>query len=691
MKKFFILLFLPVVALAIGQAGSSLTFDGTDDYVVVADNALLDNLTTDYTMEAWINLTAYVNYNRIMDRDQVFAFYIDTTGKLGFRGPFGSPALEHVYSNSVVPTGVWVHVAIRVIDAGGGQSTGQMYINGVADGAAVSGASLQLPAQTTDLYIGNRSLADRPFNGIIDEVRIWTVGRTNTEIANNRGLPLTGAEANLLAYYKFNEGTGDNTNDATGNGLNGRLGSAAGVDGNDPTWTTPSTAPVGMNLTYPNGGEVLNCGAALNVQWICDPVVTQVDVFVSFDGGASWVQLADNVPNSGTFATTVPGMPTTQGRFRVVAASNPAETDDSDGNITFDATGFVPVYITMEAENANLHGSHIYTGHDGEAFNCKCVYSSRNYEAANHVDFTFNITTPGLYVVWARDMGPGMTRNSWRVQMDPPGGTIYDFHVKSNGYVWIWERVKHGTGPTINLINPIIYNLPAGAHTLRFINRENYTYLDRITITNNLNPGYYPGGPSSWIRITDPADWMYAPDDPKIYRNSTYEIKWTSHNVASTVCIDFSVDYGFTFPYVIAHNTPNDGSFIWNVPDVITDIGVIRISEDGNFDCPVDMSFEPLEIRNPPPEVTLLAPNGGENFFIGDNTNITWLSQYYTGTMNLYFSSDNGSNWSDIALNETDDGTYPWTVPDVNSTQCLVKVAASATSVPWDMSDAVFT
>ncbi len=684
MKKFLLFLLLPMVAFALGQAGSSLTFDNTDDYVMVPNNALLNNLVANYTMEAWINFAAYVNYNRIIDRDQVFAFYIDPSGKVGFRGPAGSPV--SVLSNTVLSTGTWYHVAIQVTDAGGGQSTGQMFINGVADGPSVTHASLQLPPQTTALYIGNRFDAARPFNGIIDEVRIWTVARPAAQIAADRGKPLTGSEAGLLAYYKFDEGSGQTTADATANGLNGQLGSTGGGDANDPVWTTPSTAPVGFNLTFPNGGEVLTCGAPVNVTWYGDPVPPTVNVFVSFDGGTSWVQIGSGVPNSGTFATVVPGFPTAQARFRV--ASGTAHVDDSDANITFNSVGFTPVYISREAENANLFQHHMYSSVDGEAFNCRFIYSSRNWtdsSPAGIAEYNFTITQPGLYVVWARIWGAGSTRNSWLVSMD--GGPEKHFHT-TKGSVWRWNVVTNGTSYETPTEFPVYFYLNAGAHTLRFRGREHYTRLDRIIITNNLNPGYSGPEPNQWIRITQPATEI---THPQIVRNSLYEIKWESYNIASTVTIEFSAAGEFDFPYLIARNTPNDGSFIWQVPDITTNDGWLRISEGSGTTCPADVTWERIYIIDPPPEITVLSPNGGETWIVGSTHAITWQSRYYTGNINLYFSSDNGATWSTIALNEPDDGSYNWIVPEVISNQCLIKVVAAAGGAPWDVSDAVFS
>eukprot|EP01121_Diplochlamys_sp_Union-15-3_P015736 TRINITY_DN5255_c0_g1_i1.p1 TRINITY_DN5255_c0_g1~~TRINITY_DN5255_c0_g1_i1.p1 ORF type:complete len:328 (-),score=51.28 TRINITY_DN5255_c0_g1_i1:23-1006(-) len=46
------------------------------------------------------------------------------------------------------------------------------------------------------------------FKGIIDEVRVWRVGRTQSEIKKFMNQVLSGAEPGLLYYWPFDEGTG---------------------------------------------------------------------------------------------------------------------------------------------------------------------------------------------------------------------------------------------------------------------------------------------------------------------------------------------------------------------------------------------------------------------------------------------------------------------------------------------------
>ena len=97
------------------------------------------------------------------------------------------------------------------------------------------------------------------------------------------------------------------------------------------------------------------------------------------------------------------------------------------------------------------------------------------------------------------------------------------------------------------------------------------------------------------------------------------------------------------------------------------------------------VSFETLE-----PTITVTSPNGGESWIVGTVHNITWTSDGVEGNIKIEYSANNGDSWTEIIASTENDGTYPWTVPDAVSNQCLVRVSETDGS-PADTSDTVFT
>ncbi len=88
--------------------------------------------------------------------------------------------------------------------------------------------------------------------------------------------------------------------------------------------------------------------------------------------------------------------------------------------------------------------------------------------------------------------------------------------------------------------------------------------------------------------------------------------------------------------------------------------------------------------------ITVTSPNGGEVWYIDSTNNITWTSSNTSGGVQIEYSLNNGSNWSDVIASMPDTGAYPWTTPNTTSDSCLVRIT-DTTGSPSDVSDAIFT
>lgn len=114
-----------------------------------------------------------------------------------------------------LPTNEWVHVAV-VWDATTGDRI--IYTNGeaVAHDTNASG-TVSLTGSSNGCYIGYAWNDQRWLEGEISEVRIWNVQRTQEEIASHF-YEVDPASPGLVAYWKFNEGSGKVVKDNTVNG-----------------------------------------------------------------------------------------------------------------------------------------------------------------------------------------------------------------------------------------------------------------------------------------------------------------------------------------------------------------------------------------------------------------------------------------------------------------------------------------
>lgn len=76
-----------------------------------------------------------------------------------------------------------------------------------------------------DLYIGHGAPGGPTeyFKGMIDEVRIWNIARTEQQIKDNMNSPVPSNSSGLAAYWKFDEGQGTIAHDSTSHQNHGRL------------------------------------------------------------------------------------------------------------------------------------------------------------------------------------------------------------------------------------------------------------------------------------------------------------------------------------------------------------------------------------------------------------------------------------------------------------------------------------
>jgi hypothetical protein len=220
---FVILSFGSLSAQVIGQA---LLFDGVDDYVSLG-NSIVFNVDTAVTYEAWIrpDSTSAFIFNKWVNfqEDKQMAYSGD---KVTFymHNVFSGVSLV---SSSSISKHQYTHVA-ATYDG----STAILYINGVFD----TSKSVGFPVSNSGgvLYLAHnpdRFDNQSAFMGVIDEFRIWNTARTESEIQSTMNQSLTGNEPGLIGYWKFDEGQGTITADATSNGNNGTISGAVWIPG----------------------------------------------------------------------------------------------------------------------------------------------------------------------------------------------------------------------------------------------------------------------------------------------------------------------------------------------------------------------------------------------------------------------------------------------------------------------------
>ena len=233
MKKtiLFLLTFFLIEIAYSQNGGYALQFDGTDDYVSIADNASIDFTSSQsYTLEAWIYADVLTTSNT---GRAVLSKWQSSDNSYWIRvSPDGSLVFDNLFTAaSVITTNKWYHIACVYKTAP--DAYRKVFVNGVEK--SLSGSVIGVnDGNSEPLKIGRHNSFANDWDGKIDEVRIWNAAKTVAEIKANMYKELAGNETNLVAYYKMSNGSGttltDNQTSATNNGtISGATWKASGA------------------------------------------------------------------------------------------------------------------------------------------------------------------------------------------------------------------------------------------------------------------------------------------------------------------------------------------------------------------------------------------------------------------------------------------------------------------------------
>ncbi|MBO6792631.1 MAG: VCBS repeat-containing protein [Balneolaceae bacterium] len=195
-------------------AGYAYRFDGGNSLDSFAELYTEGTVIIDdaFTTELWIKPDLQNQQQYILSwYEEQLVLGINSSNQLfGFhtqQGTGGSTVT--VTGTTTVSTDEWYHVALT------GESGGNLtlYVNGVAEATAaitdVSGDD-----DSDDYwYLGSEYAENNYFYGTVDELRIWSDVRSESEIRTFMHQPYRGLTTNLGGYWQFNEGTGDSNDE----------------------------------------------------------------------------------------------------------------------------------------------------------------------------------------------------------------------------------------------------------------------------------------------------------------------------------------------------------------------------------------------------------------------------------------------------------------------------------------------
>jgi len=249
---------------------SSVSLNGKHDYISfgkgdgTAGNPTLN--VTVFTLEAWIKIegagvTASSGSGGVVaipiiakgrgegdapaNLNMNYFFGIDAANKLVADFEESGGPNHPVTGTATVATGVWVHVA-----ASYGSGTWNLYINGVLDKTESESGAIPVSNSIQHASIGSAlnstGVTEGFFNGKIDEVRIWNIMRTGSEVSTNYLNEITSG-AGLLGRWGLNENCNNTAFNSIAGGATGSLTSTNTTT--HPTNGGPYWYPFNFNLS----------------------------------------------------------------------------------------------------------------------------------------------------------------------------------------------------------------------------------------------------------------------------------------------------------------------------------------------------------------------------------------------------------------------------------------------------------
>lgn len=217
----------------------AIVLDGIDDYIDLGN--IYDNVQLPISISSWIWIDpGKTSHNPIFVSQDDLAdplykgFYLVVNSTHLFTGYGDGLGGNHpAYRNDKTAAhggiaGKWVYVAAVIRGAG----DMDVYVDGInigGDHVGDSSSPMDSDFPDADAKIGTWSSngVTYSYQGMMDEVKIWNVALTETEIQTQMTKKLSGSEPGLIGYWDFDESDGTTVLDQSGNNFNGTINGGA--------------------------------------------------------------------------------------------------------------------------------------------------------------------------------------------------------------------------------------------------------------------------------------------------------------------------------------------------------------------------------------------------------------------------------------------------------------------------------
>ncbi len=470
-----------------------------------------------------------------------------------------------------------------------------------------------------------------------------------------------------------------------------------------------------ITLIAPNGGENWRVGNTELIKWVARNVAN-VKLEYTTNNGADWnliVASADADSSTklpvGKYTWTIPNTVSGSIKVRVSDVLEPGINDLSDADfsiynpsVTLTAPNGGENWRVGTSQNITWTSNDItdvkleYTIDNGVNWNL--VVSSTNAPAGSYAWTVSNAVSGTVKVRVSDVLEAGLN------DVSDANFTIYNPNITvtspNGGENWRIGKQKDITWTSNNVVdvkieytinngadwNTIIDTTPANAGSYTWTIPNNASANCKVRISDVLEPGLNDVS-NNIFTIYSTSLALTSPNGGENWRVGTlHNITWNYTNI-SDIKIEYSSDNGGNWIEISASTLASAGSYLWTIPNSVSSNCIVRVT-DNDEPLLTDVSNSVFSIYQP--AVTLVTPNGGENWRVGTSQNITWTSNNITN-VKIDYSTNNGTDWFVVASVPAVNATYAWTVPNTVSQICKIRISDVIEPALVDESNSVFT
>ena len=447
----------------------------------------------------------------------------------------------------------------------------------------------------------------------------------------------------------------------------------------------------------------------------------RINLYYSVDSGLSWKPIAIDISNKGYHNWAIPNLKTTDCIFKIQSTVEPNVLSISDYSLKITERPLIVIDNKLNDLTFNLSDSILLSW---QSYNLSDKYldisysidSGKNWNIINEniidsgsktIKIPFVSKTSSNCKIKISDSNnlENFSNTSGLFTIVRPSGTFVLLDNKKKIYNYNERQI-------INWTHEYLYDKKGNLY-YSLNGKKEWNFIDKIDVSDNQynweipdleyaysdcyfkidiedasynfidSLGSYKINPAPFVTILNS-------EQDTVKTNMPFEIRV---NVKNAINNDYNIYYSLTkgMNWTSIIQNIDSEKYFWNVPSIKGFKNVLiktELNDDQNI-----IAIQNFPVLEQSINLTLLKPNGNEKYGIGDNVEIIWsVKKIYDKTIDLYYSLDNGLNWSPIELSAKNSGKYNWLINDgiESSNQCKIKVQSNINSNIFDITDGVF-